>query len=147
MVKAKSKEPLEDRELRLLSSSPDIDGAFALTDLVNSQPMRKKRRIGMKSKKAAVLALSVEDLLAPLPINLVKIAQQPIVKGAAFVSGGVVGNVSQVVRARRLVYEVIAGRPLPEDWEDDFELDKAIVRVTGRKVLPALICPECQSSI
>jgi len=89
----------------------------------------------------------VEELLGALPPDLVLVAQQPIVRGASFALGGVAGNVGWVVRARRMVYDALDGTPVPEDWEAEIDVERAIVKIGGKTVLPAVVCPQCQGAI
>ncbi|KAF8062338.1 hypothetical protein FPV67DRAFT_1702791 [Lyophyllum atratum] len=73
-------------------------------------------------------------LLASLPPDLVLIASQPIVRGAAFPAGGVSGNVGGVVRARRMVYKAVGGgEEVPEDWEGvlGVGVGEAVVELEG----------------
>ncbi|RDB28179.1 hypothetical protein Hypma_001294 [Hypsizygus marmoreus] len=154
LTKAKSKDTDSPttRALRLLSTSPDSEEPLDLAELVPSEPPKKKRR-GRPSKAAqekgkAKHLHTVEELLEALPRDLVRVAEQPIVRGAAFVKGGVTGNVRAVVRARRMVYEALAGRgEVPEEWEDEVDVERAIVVLPGKKMLSALVCPECKSAI
>lgn len=63
--------------------------------------------------------------LAKLPSKLVLVASQPIVRGCTFAAGGVSGNVRAVVRARRLVYQVlgIAKEDGADDGDDDMSVE------------------------
>ncbi|GLB39938.1 hypothetical protein LshimejAT787_0704480 [Lyophyllum shimeji] len=69
--------------------------------------------------------------LAALPRHLVHIAEQPIVRGAAFPAGGVAGNVAAVVRARRMVYAALRGEEVPAGWEEELGVgvEEAVVEV------------------
>lgn len=149
LLAAKSKDPesLTTRPLRLLTSSPDSDETITLEDLITSEPPKKKRRGRLAKKSPDPIDLSVDDLLEGMPSDLVSVAQQPIVRGAAFTAGGVSGNVQAVIRARKMVYAALSGIPVPDDWEESIDVDRAVVRVAGRKSVPALICPECRGAI
>jgi hypothetical protein len=84
-----------------------------------------------------------EELLSSFPSDLVKVAEQPIVKGG---SAGIVGNVTYVVNARRLVYDALEEGRVPEDWEDIVDVQRAVVNIRGKEI-PALVCPDCQGPI
>lgn len=150
LIKAKSKEPtISSRQLRLLNSSPDTDGVFTLADLSTSEAPKKKRILRPKENNDALprLQQSQAHLLTPLPAGLVKVAQHPIIKGAKFKAGGVVGNIKAVALARRTVYDAIGGTLVPNDWEEMVNVEAALFRGVGNRKLPALICPQCQGPI
>ena len=111
-------------------------------------------------------------VLDKLPSKLVLLASQPIVRGSLFVTGGVSGNVRPVVRARRLVHEILELRGeeedsmsveyngestevvVPHDWEDrvmglqpEVKLNECVVKIQGKKGTPVFACPECGSAI
>jgi len=89
---------------------------------------------------------SVEAALANFSPDLLLVAQQQIVRGATFGAGGVAGNVSAVVRARRMVYEALEGTPVPEGWEEDLVVHRAVyTKKVGR--VPAFVCPQCKGAI
>lgn len=168
--------PSSNRALRLLACSPDTDDNVDLESLIaltvvqvtvnNAEPPQKKRR-GRPAKTAAEPAAfnevhveavrSLVDALAALPPVLLQIAQQPMVRGRAFEQGGVSGNIGFVARARRLVYELLEGSSLPDNWEDQvfgkhdevqLSADNAIVKLQGKsKALPHVVCPNCKSAI
>ncbi|KAK0498858.1 hypothetical protein EDD18DRAFT_1154132 [Armillaria luteobubalina] len=134
LVKGKFKEPLtRDRGLRLLLSPPDSDEPFVLPS--SSSRLRKPRAQG------------IAKLLEGLPGELVRVAKQPMVKGAKYPQGGVVGNITWVSRARKLVYDALCDLGIPEDWEEGIDPSKAIVKFKDRNVIPALICPQCGGPI
>jgi len=85
-----------------------------------------------------------EQLLSSLPTDLVKVAEQPIVKGG---SAGIVGNVTYVVNARRFVYEALSQGSVSEDWDKIVDVERGIVKVSGKKEIPAFVCPGCQGPI
>ncbi|KAG5338699.1 hypothetical protein C0989_006564 [Termitomyces sp. Mn162] len=64
----------------------------------------------------------IELLLASLPPDLVQIAEQPIVRGAAWHTGGLSGNLGAVVRARRIVYKAVLGGGWNSE-EEEYALD------------------------
>jgi hypothetical protein len=107
-----------------------------------------------------------------LPSKLVLLASQPIVRGTLFTTGGVSGNVRPVVRARRLVHEILelrsdeednmsaeynndsAGVEAPDDWEErvmglqpEVQLNECVVKIQGQRSIPVFACPECGSAI
>ncbi|KAK0223938.1 hypothetical protein IW262DRAFT_1370022 [Armillaria fumosa] len=136
LVKGKFKEPLtRDRPLQLLLSPPDSDEPFVL-------PVRRFSR----SKKAHAVR-TIEKLLEGLPDELVRVAKQPMVKGAKYPQGGIVGNITWVSRARRLVYDALCDLGIPDDWRESIDCSKAIVKFKDRNVIPALICPQCRGPI
>jgi hypothetical protein len=86
-----------------------------------------------------------EELLSVIPADLVKVAEQPIIKGG---SAGIVGNVTYVVNARRLVYEALTEGRVPTNWVDIVDVAKGVVKtVGGKRKIPALLCPDCQGPI
>lgn len=165
----------ERRSIDLLCASPETDDTtFALGDLVaqaQSKPPPPKKRKRERPPKRVGLGVggrkgksdtedsnedspgivqvqpvpSTEELLEGVPESLKVVAQQPIVRGAAYRAGGVAGNVRVVVRARKKLYAMIEGRPLDDDDEDGDEegMERAVVRM----VMPALVCPMCQGPI
>ena len=81
-----------------------------------------------------------------LPADLLLIAQQPIVRGGAFSAGGVAGNISDVVGARRIVYEALQGKLVPDTWEEGLDVHRAVyIKKTGKT--PAFLCPKCEGAI
>ncbi|KAF9563811.1 hypothetical protein CPC08DRAFT_705723 [Agrocybe pediades] len=161
-----------DRALRLLACSPDTDDEVDLLSLIplsvqvvspntpESRPSKKRRGkesaippppVSTRSQDSSRLTKA----LSAIPADLLKIAQQPIVRGGAFVLGGVAGNVSFVTRARRLTYHILQGNDVPADWKDQIfpresgcDIANALVKIPGsRKALPAVVCPFCQSAI
>ncbi|KAF8153107.1 hypothetical protein B0H34DRAFT_91636 [Crassisporium funariophilum] len=180
IIKAEEKEEkIESRALRLLTCSPDTNDVVDLESLIpitvvptktqhdsDSEPPEppKKKRRGRPAKnpppaspKETLLQqpLTLSAALALLPPDLLEVAQQPLVRGGAFSVGGVSGNIGTVTRARRLVYHILEGADVPDNWEElVFGKDtgvcvaNTIVKLDGgKRVLPALICPKCQSAI
>ena len=167
----------QSRVLRLLACSPDTDDVIDLESLIpmtvihqnaqpdsdteTAQPPKKKRR-GRPSKKMpsspteAVIqqSFTLAEVLSTIPPDLLKMAQQPLVRGGAFELGGVAGNIGIVTRARRFVYRALEGGEVPSDWEEllfgegsDVNISNAIVKLRGGKMVPPLLCPKCKSAI
>ena len=163
--------PSQTRALRLLACSPDTDDEIDLQSLIpitiihesdtEIEPPKKKRRGRPKnipsSPTVTVLQQprTVTQVLSTLPPDLLRIAQQPLVRGGAFSSGGVAGNIGAVTRARRIVYQILEGGEVPDDWDEmlfgedgDSNVGNAIVKLIGGKtVMPPLLCPKCKSAI
>jgi hypothetical protein len=161
--------PSQSRALRLLACSPDTDDEIDLQSLIpitinhesDTEPPKKKRRGRPKnipsSPTETVLQQprTLTQVLSTLPSDLLQVAQQPLVRGGAFAIGGVAGNIGAVTRARRMVYQVLEGGEVPDDWEEmlfgedgDANVANAIVKLIGGKtVIPPLLCPKCNSAI
>ncbi|KAF5313329.1 hypothetical protein D9611_008640 [Ephemerocybe angulata] len=107
---------------------------------------------------------ALSEALDSLPAPLLAAATQPIVRAPKlYLAGGLVGNVGPVVRARRIVYEVLGGSEVPVDWEEkvlkgfsgDEEVEGAalgmegtVVKFKGRRgAVKGVVCPECGSAI
>ena len=105
-------------------------------------------RKGVENSKSRVTLPSAspepEEMLSSFPADLVKAAEQPIIKGG---DAGIAGNAAYVVKARRLVYGAIMEGSVPEDWEEIVDVQKAFVKVNAKKKVPALMCPNCQGPI
>jgi hypothetical protein len=120
---------------KFIESWPDTDENLSIEDLASSRPCRKRRK-GPET--------SISDPLEQFPEELVKAAQQQIVKGVQ--AGGVVGNVKAVVAARQLIYRsLLDGSSLPTDWKDKMDVEAAIP--PKRKSSLVFVCPKCQSLI
>ena len=161
----------QPRPLRLLACSPDTDDDIDLGSLIpitlsqkdesDPEPPKKKRRSRPSkaipaSPTEAVLQQprSLTEVLNTLPPDLLKVAQQPLVRGGAFAVGGVAGNIGAVTRARRIVYQALEGGEVPDDWEEmlfgedgEANVGNAIVKLSGGKRVPPLLCPKCNSAI
>ena len=163
----------QPRVLRLLACSPDTDDDIDLGSLIpitlgqNTQsdaeiePPKKKRRGRPprnipSSPTEAVLQQprTLTEVLSTLPSDLLKVAQQPLVRGGAFAAGGVAGNIGAVTRARRIVYQVLEGGEVPDDWEEilfgedgEASVSNAIVKLMGGRTVAPLLCPKCNSAI
>lgn len=171
--------PTFSRSFRLLGCSPDTDDNIDLRSLIpltvqspakldeteqseGPQPARKKRKGRRSVTKNHVPVApprrptrTLADALGDLPFDLLHIAEQPLVRGAAFTNGGVSGNIAFVTRARRVVYKSLQGELLPARWEDAIfvegegaDLKNAIVKIgASRRPLPPFVCPNCKSAI
>ena len=186
--------PLSPRSLRLLSCSPDVDETLDLQTLVYSRNVDSdtshvsdseesdeeivvpqkgrrgrppKKRTKVKAAKPNAENLTLDSVLETLPLDLLTVAIQPLVRGGAFPAGGVAGNVGMVTRARRLVHTALqmgGGQNAVPDWEETvFGDDREVVGVgvknavvvvkfeDGRpkkdKGLPPFVCPNCKSAI
>lgn len=109
----------------------------------------------------------LDEILSPLPHDLLRIAQQPMVRGGAFPAGGVSGNVGFVSRARLLVYKILSeGGGATSRSDDDVDWRKVVfgpdfksegvglgnaivcMKDDAKKAeLAAFLCPECHGSI
>jgi len=161
-----------DSRFRLLVSSPDSDDPFMLpVQLATTRPRQKEEKKG--STKSATTVQSITNqlgqvlletavpeplipaltLLSTFPENLIKVAQQLIVRGGqskAVDSGGIVGNVRSVVQARRLVHAALlsGGEATLNGWEEKVKVDIEDVVAKGfKKGVPALLCPRCKGPI
>ncbi|PPR05937.1 hypothetical protein CVT24_006659 [Panaeolus cyanescens] len=162
---------LSPRSLRLLACSPDTDEVVDLASLIpltivtqtaedasDSSRPRKRARTSKQSSATQEALLeqprSLVDVLGDMPGDLIRIAEQPLVRGGAFVHGGITGNICFVSRARQLVYSILEGEALPDDWEsvifqeEGTSIDNAIVTLKGAtRSIPPVVCPNCQSAI
>ena len=102
---------------------------------MNTSKNKTKNRVTLPSASP-----EPEELLSALPADLVNVAEQPIIKGG---NAGIVGNVTYVVNARRLVYEALTEGRMPVDWTDSVD----VARGTAGGKMPALLCPDCQGPI
>ena len=163
--------PSQSRALRLLACSPDTDDEIDLQSLIpitviqdsdtEIEPPKKKRRGRPKNIPSSPTETILQQprtltqVLSTLPPDLLQVAQQPLVRGGAFAIGGVAGNIGAVTRARRIVYQVLEGGEVPDNWEEmlfgedgDANVGNAIVKLIGGKtVIPPLLCPKCNSAI
>ncbi|KAJ7112907.1 hypothetical protein C8R44DRAFT_796863 [Mycena epipterygia] len=98
---------------------------------------------------------TVNQYLPALPDELLRLAAQPIVRGAAIPTLGITGNSRNVVVARRIVYAALQkGTPVPHGWEEDVDLDAAIVdcslpllKLMDSDELLVFMCPNCSGPI
>jgi len=136
------------RTLQLIMTWPDQDKKKTIFDLLSYTGEQSDDQLNTTPEE--VRSTIISDFLDSLPNALVKVAEQPIVRGVAFGSGGVTGNISYVVQARRMIYEVLQGSSIPDDWASSIDMKKSLVNIqTGakKKPMPAFICPECESVI
>lgn len=182
---------LSSRSLHLLACSPDTDETLDLQALVPHDndsmdtdtsdtghsssespdseediPPSKNGKVPPPKKqiKLAKPKPSLDSVLATISQDLLTVATQPLVRGGAFVAGGVAGNIGMVTEARRLVYTALqmgGGQgAIPEDWKNvvfgkdrelvGIEVRNAVVHVMfedGTPVLPSFVCPHCKSAI
>ncbi|KAJ7179574.1 hypothetical protein C8R46DRAFT_1074131 [Mycena filopes] len=111
----------------------------------NSLPiLMNLRRFPSKSSKHAAL----------LPPDLLRLAAQPIVRGAALPNLGLAGNCRDVTYARRMVYAAMLGAAVPDTWADCVDLPAAIIEPhlpilvldeTGEELV--FTCPTCLGPI
>ena len=91
---------------------PSTSGSTSSPSPGPSQPLSQIQSTASVQTHAPLVQTYTEDeaseevtrVLALLPSALVKVASQPIVRGASYEKGGVSGNVRGVVLARKLVY-------------------------------------------
>ncbi|KAJ7487225.1 hypothetical protein B0H11DRAFT_1114111 [Mycena galericulata] len=135
-----------------LACSPDTDHTPAFSPGNHEHPIRPR------SVDASCTARSTPP--PRLPDDLLTLAAQPIVRGAALPALGLTGNCRAVVLARRIVYAALQpenATPVPRAWKEsviNLDLDAAIVH----RHLPALkreetgedlvfVCPNCYGPI
>ncbi|KAJ7895964.1 hypothetical protein B0H14DRAFT_2679809 [Mycena olivaceomarginata] len=89
-----------------------------------------------------------------VPLDLLTLAGQPIVRGAGLPALGITGNSRDVVYARRLVYAAMQGTAVPDAWEDHVDIAASLVsshlhpiqlEETGDDLM--LACPNCHGPI
>ncbi|KAF8624660.1 hypothetical protein AX17_006991 [Amanita inopinata Kibby_2008] len=136
------------RSLRLISSWPDTDEVLSIADLASAPlaPMKRRREnVGPERSTvgSAEAAGITRNFLGSIPHEMVKIAEQPIIRGAAFSAGGVSGNVASIVSARRMIYETLQGSSIPDDWMNQVDVKASVVE----RKLPPLSCPQCSGPI
>jgi hypothetical protein len=133
------------------------------------RPAKKTKAKGKKTaapRRKRTERPSLDSVLGTIPPSLLTIAVQPLVRGGAFVSGGVAGNIGMVTRARRLVHTALqmgGGDDVESDWEDvvfgedrqvlEIGMKNAVVLVEdedgsrAKENLPPFVCPNCKSAI
>jgi hypothetical protein len=128
LVKSRNRDKdVDTRDLRLLAASPDTDEIFDLASL---------------SDDGSATPPPIDELLSTLPVDLVDLARQAIIKGVD--SGGVVGNVKPVIKARRMIYEALkTGGSVPVDWANGI----GMIPASPPRDLPALVCPKCRGPV
>ncbi|KAJ7701929.1 hypothetical protein B0H17DRAFT_1045131 [Mycena rosella] len=120
-ITTKGAPPATERDRGFLLRDPDT-GVYLELDLMSSasEPPKKRRRPSASHGAPAPegLPAQAQALLDGLPPVLVSAAAQPIVKGGAFPAGGVVGNITAVLTARRLVFEALRdGQKVTDGWQ------------------------------
>lgn len=147
--------------LQRIMTWPNTDDALSIVGLWSTihMPMERPRKRRAKDGHGMVPlpdSASEEscnitmDFLDSLPNPLVKVAEQPIVRGAAFVKGGVSGNVAPVTQARQMIYDVLQGSSVPESWQETIDVSSAIVTLrmgSKKRNVNNVFCPNCQSAI
>jgi hypothetical protein len=145
-----------------LESSPDSNEPYDLTWQADCRqgkvglertPKRQRANSSRKVKFEEISGdHSVRDRLAQVGADhpdLIKIARCPIVRGKA--AGGPSGNIRDVIAARRLVYALLEGAPLPEDWDSRLSVKHAQDVHTKIKSFPRheapFACPSCGGAI
>ncbi|KAK7061334.1 hypothetical protein R3P38DRAFT_2828920 [Favolaschia claudopus] len=122
-----------------LACSPDSD--LLPSKFVEAKPRSKKCRAS-------------QHIEPEIPSSLLRLAAQPIVRGAALPALGIVGNAKDVVYARRLVYSAWQGTTVPHTWQDSVDVTTSMVdsvltpiqlEETGQEC--ALACPKCGGPI
>ena len=159
--------PLSPRCLRLLACSPDMDVTLDPWALIlhNDGATESSSDLDVDGKKPATVrrhteTTSFESILATISPDLLTIAIQPLVRGGAFVAGGVAGNIGMVTKARRLVYAALQmgggeEAAIPKNWMDTvFTKDRDLVGIGTKNAvvhvmfdLPPFLCPRCGSAI
>ncbi|KAJ7628721.1 hypothetical protein FB45DRAFT_919097 [Roridomyces roridus] len=131
-----------ERDRGFLLLDPDSDDRVEIEDALAAgtsasasapRPKKKKQRSNRaEGSPIPVLGPAAAQIFSNLPPALVKAAEQPIVRGAAFRAGGVVGNISAVMAARRLVFHSLrTGEFDDENWEENMpERWEELVNVT-----------------
>ncbi|KAJ7443963.1 hypothetical protein B0H11DRAFT_2090442 [Mycena galericulata] len=140
---------MTDRFIRLLSS-PDTDDDPFPSRSVSGHSTRKADPTSCSSMKIAL-----DKIIPQLPENLLRLAGQPIVRGAAISGLGITGNCRSVVFARRVVYAAIREEISDFDgWEEGIDSHEIVAdsdlpalrhEDTGQVVV--FTCPKCSGPI
>ncbi|KAI0649739.1 hypothetical protein C8Q79DRAFT_997790 [Trametes meyenii] len=109
--------PAATRDLRLLAVNPDEEVLYptfsyfyereSQDDVVHTEAVTLHQALAMLGRSPSILA--------HLPAALLTIAQLPIVRCASAPAGFAIGNVADVVLARRLVYAAVQHNGAPSD--------------------------------
>ncbi|KAG9313767.1 hypothetical protein JVU11DRAFT_6126 [Chiua virens] len=128
------------RKHRVLETWPDVDRTVPLEDFeTHPGPPKKKQR-----RNHATPRKNINESIAGLPEELLKAANQQIIRGAQ--GSGVVGNTTPVCAARRLIWKTLnEGGVLSDDWEKHIDISGASVETDEQ--LPNCTCPSCYSPI
>ena len=136
----------------MLMTWPDVDEKVAIVDIPSyTRKARSQKRARTSTRPEDISTIS--EFLDTLPTEIVNVAEQPIVRGAIFRKGGITGNISYVVLARRMIYGVLQGSSIPDDWATHIDVARSIAKVQmgpGAKKNPPILpflCPECNSVI
>jgi hypothetical protein len=148
-----------------LAGSPDHSADFAsyvspddaLSNASSSERPSKRQRTELSISKTVKFEdvdnnRSIDERLAAISAehpDLLKIARCPMIRGKA--AGGPGGNVRDVVAARRLVYALLVGASLPEDWDSHLSLGHALhirgIIIDMPRHDSPFACPSCHSAI
>ncbi|KAJ7436570.1 hypothetical protein B0H11DRAFT_2110182 [Mycena galericulata] len=133
-----------------LSSSPDIDDVAFPSPLAPMYSTRKADPPSCLSSKT-----TPHNIILQLPEDLLRLAGQPIVRGAALPALGITGNCRSVIFARRVVYAALRREiSVFDGWEEgidsheivsDSDLPALRHEDTGEAVV--FICPKCSGPI
>ncbi|KAI0329779.1 hypothetical protein GY45DRAFT_1304152 [Cubamyces sp. BRFM 1775] len=101
--------PPETRNLRLLANNPDEEVLFVLFGYFYEKEAHEDMMLtDMVTIHEALLMLDRSpEIIAHLPASLLAIAQSPIIRCAGAPAGFAIGNVADVVLARRFVYTAV----------------------------------------
>ena len=138
------------RTLQLLMTWPDDDEKVTIADMLSYTKKTRSKKRARTNTSPEDTCTAISDFLDTLPNEIVKVAEQPIVRGAIFRKGGITGNILYVVLARRMIYGVLQGSSVPDDWSTHIDVAKSTVKVQmGAKKKPMLpfLCPQCNSVI
>ncbi|KAI0357744.1 hypothetical protein OH77DRAFT_1450282 [Trametes cingulata] len=109
--------PTQTRGLRLLAVNPDEEIPFVTFEYFYEQESQSDithdRKVTLR--EALKMLDRSPDIIAHLPSSLIAIAQLPIVRCAGVAAGFAIGNVADVVLARRFVYAAVQNSGRPED--------------------------------
>ncbi|KAH7912870.1 hypothetical protein BJ138DRAFT_1124884 [Hygrophoropsis aurantiaca] len=141
----------QDIGRRLMENWPNTHRHRTIEDIISEssdQPPSKRRK---GNSTFTTRRISASNALDEFPNELIKVAQQPIIKGTG-VPGGIVGNIKAVTIARGIIYDVLAhGGAIPDDWRSQMglDLDGSTSSAQGIKSFPnkCFVCPECGSRI
>ncbi|KAI1792725.1 hypothetical protein LXA43DRAFT_918496 [Ganoderma leucocontextum] len=115
------------RRIRLLANDPDSEAPFVMFGHFSEPESREivpDSTEQMSIYDALELWTRKRSILAHLPPSLLAIAQSPIVRSAGAPGGWAIGNVADVVLARRFVYAAVEHGGPPQHSAKFFELLK-----------------------
>ncbi|KAI9069051.1 hypothetical protein FKP32DRAFT_1641437 [Trametes sanguinea] len=101
--------PGQTRGLRLLAVAPDEEALFATFEYFYEQESTEGMAYAnaVSLQEALIMLDRSPEIVAHLPSSLLTIAQMPIVRCAGTSHGLAIGNVADVVLARRFVYAAV----------------------------------------